>query len=189
MLKEISKKLNQSKETIEQSIDIMDRLALSQKEKFSTKEQLDLLLCGSILLGSKNDEMDDNIPICKRIQSQFNLRHTDRDAPDWNAFVEFERETLYFFNWNLKIPISLNFVQHFLAAGVVFEEEYSEICAMVEEKAMELVLNLGSNFRLRKHLPSQIGAATIFLSRKLNGVIPTWSKELEFLTRSSEETA
>jgi hypothetical protein len=33
-------------------------------------------------------------------------------------------------------------VQHFLTAGVVFEEEYSEICAMVEEKAMELVESL-----------------------------------------------
>jgi len=98
-----------------------------------------MLLCGSILLGSKNDEMDDHIPICKRVQNQFNLRHQDRDAPKWDAFVEFEREALVFFNWNLKIPIGLNFVQHFLAAGVIFEQEYSEICSMVEEKAMDLI--------------------------------------------------
>jgi hypothetical protein len=120
----------------------MDRLALSQKEKFASRDQLDLLLCGSILLGSKNDEMDDHIPIWKRVQNQFNLRHQDRDAPDWKYYVEFERESLYFFDWNLKIPISLNFVQHFLTAGVVFEEEYSEMCGAIEEKAMELVESL-----------------------------------------------
>jgi len=32
---------------------------------------------------------------------------------------------------------------------------------------------------VRKHLPSETGAAIIFLARKQNGVIPTWSKELE----------
>ena len=57
---------------------------------------------------------------------------------------------------------------------------------MGEVKAMELVQNIGSNIKLRKLYPSEVGAAVIFLSRKLNGVIPNWSKELEFLTRQTE---
>jgi hypothetical protein len=39
---------------------------------------------------------------------------------------------------------------------------------------------------LRKYYPSETGAAIIFLARKQTGVIPTWSKELEELTRQSE---
>lgn len=61
------------------------------------------------MLASKNDEMDDFIPIAKRVQNNFNILEMDRDAPSWEQLVEFEREALRSFDWNLKIPIPLNF--------------------------------------------------------------------------------
>jgi hypothetical protein len=66
-LEEICSKVKQSEETVHQAIDFMDRYALSCPDKFKTPAQMALLVCGSIMLGSKNDEMDDNIPIVKRV--------------------------------------------------------------------------------------------------------------------------
>ena len=45
----------------------MDRYALSNPEMFQSSHEMATLLLGSIMIGSKNDEMDDNIPIIKRV--------------------------------------------------------------------------------------------------------------------------
>jgi hypothetical protein len=41
-------------------------------------------------------------------------------VPTWEEMIEFEREVTLFFNWDLKIPIPLNFVMSYLSNGVVF---------------------------------------------------------------------
>ena len=47
--------------------------------------------------------------------------------PSFNSIVECERKLLFFFGWDLKFVLPLHIVRAFLANGVLFSNEFTEI--------------------------------------------------------------
>ena len=149
-----------------------------------------------LLIASKYDEIDDNIvaihDLREYVQKQVSLqqRRDQSLLPSFNAIVECERKLLFFFKWDLKFVLPLHIVRAFLANGVLFSNEFTDIHqvdVINPQEKQEMVANLKAewsrnitteslsisdliiskgNVTYRNESSSDIAASIVYLARK-----------------------
>lgn len=89
-----------------------------------SQKNLALYLLTFYLIASKHDEIDDNIPLIKDLARYFvRILPPNVPSPTFSEVVECERELMVFFKWDLMIVTPTIVLQHYLANGVVFDNE------------------------------------------------------------------
>lgn len=85
------------------------------------------------LIASKHDEIDDNIPLIKDLTRYFiRILPTNVPSPTFNEVVECERELMSFFKWDLMIVTPTLVLQHYLANGIMFDNEDIDKYVLIE---------------------------------------------------------
>ena len=107
------------------AIELLDRVFLANPKFIDVNENnLTLYQFSCIILASKHDELDENIPLIKDLSRYFTkILPVNRQIPTFNEVIECERELLLFFDWDLMIVIPPHFIRCFLSNGIVFENE------------------------------------------------------------------
>ena len=108
--------------------------------------------------------------------------------PSFNSIVECERKLLFFFAWDLKFVLPLHIVRAFLANGVLFSNEFTEIESQFGQAGLDdeigrlkaewsrnitteslsisdLIISKG-NVTYRSESSSDIAASIVYLARK-----------------------
>ena len=122
---DMGKKFKQRDETTHLSIELMDRLFLSQDYRVEvTKKNIQLYSLTCALIAGKYDELDENIPLISELQRHLsNLLTLNEMAPHFNDVVECERQVMRFFNWDLMMIMPIHFIKCLLSNGVLFNNE------------------------------------------------------------------
>ena len=116
---ELGDKLNQSNLTIHIALTYVDLLLPS--EPSLDKKSLQLMALTSLLLASKYDELDDNIPPLK----DFLRSCKSRSASffEYDDVIAYEGCLLRRLNWDLMVITPLHFIHSLAGMGVVFDTD------------------------------------------------------------------
>lgn len=132
-----------------------------------------------LLLSSKFDELDDNIPLIRELQKIL--------APKviyYDDVLKAENDVLQKLNWDLFKLTPLHFVQNLIGQGVVYSNDRLSNGKEVDDRVLKSVkkhaeffadlliqdYNLSISFR-----PSVLGIACIVCARRVNRITPEWN--------------
>lgn len=128
------------------------------------------------LIASKNEELDENIPLIKDLTRHFSrILPTSVPIPTFNDIVECERQLMNHFKWDLMILTPTVFLQSLLSNGIVFDnEELSSEAQQVQLIVKSITDRASSNLRaltkdlhlFRDKRSSHLACVVIYLARK-----------------------
>ena len=78
------------------------------------------------MIASKLDEIDDKLVFISDVQGYYKSTQYSKVMPTWTDVVETERHIMAFFDWSISFPLTIHFVDIFLAQGIVFKNEFTQ---------------------------------------------------------------
>ena len=114
---EFGDKLKQRNLTIHLAVTFAD--ILLQDEKIFDKIKQETLICTCLLLASKFDEIDDNIPLIRDLQKVC----AKQRVVGYEEMLKAEQAVLFKLNWDLFKITPMHFLQNLLGQGVVFSND------------------------------------------------------------------
>eukprot|EP01105_Mastigella_eilhardi_P020961 TRINITY_DN5034_c0_g2_i2.p1 TRINITY_DN5034_c0_g2~~TRINITY_DN5034_c0_g2_i2.p1 ORF type:complete len:441 (+),score=137.26 TRINITY_DN5034_c0_g2_i2:161-1483(+) len=135
------------------------------------RQQLQLLGVTAMLIASKVEEIyavavNDLVFICDKACSAKEIR-------------TFERKVLRDIGWQLNTPSPLYFLRRFSKAGRADSTMHTMSKYLIELSLLD--------YQLLEHLPSQVAAAAVYLTRRMYDVRPYWNETLQYYTKCTEE--
>ena len=168
-------------------ISMLDRLAAKAEVN---REKLQNTAVACMQLAMKYGEREEDVPSL----SSINGYH-----PDLNFTVadmlHYELSVLNVLDWKVRVPTSVHFVSHWVAQGVVYEDDVMAERGPCPVKAIKYVKRYAEFFSelclqkysFRKYKASMLGAACVYCGRKALRLLPLWREELCRITTYSEE--
>lgn len=117
ILLDFGKLLQISQRTLHNSIFIMD--AFMEKETFIDPRTIDieLIVVGTLLIGAKSGELDENIPFISKLQKYTGVRSSASE-------IKYMEVTIAESNgWNLQHVNFFTYIEYYLSAGVISSED------------------------------------------------------------------
>eukprot|EP01095_Lingulamoeba_sp_RSL-Kostka_P000491 TRINITY_DN10781_c0_g1_i1.p1 TRINITY_DN10781_c0_g1~~TRINITY_DN10781_c0_g1_i1.p1 ORF type:complete len:344 (-),score=110.85 TRINITY_DN10781_c0_g1_i1:52-1083(-) len=167
-MQEVYYTLSLKSETLFLAVHLVDRV-LSLRPV--SRSKLQLVAVGTILIAAKYEELW--APHVK------DLRYTCDYAFKKVEILKMERILLNTIDFNLGYPCALHFLRRFSKAG-----HSDSITHTLSKYFCELSL---TNYDMLNYLPSQIGAAAVYLSRRMRNIKPYWNSNLRYYTQYEEE--
>lgn len=132
-----------------------------------------MLLVACLLLASKFDELDDNIPLIRELQKV----NSPSRIIYYDDVIKAEQSVLQRLNWDLFKLTPLHFVQNLIGQGIVFSNDKLQSGKEVDERVLKSVkkhaeffadllvqdYTLGASFK-----PSVLGISCIVCARRVN---------------------
>jgi len=146
--------------------------------------QLYLVCLGSLLLASKMEEKDSNVPKCSEMNAFTKNRFPLSD------FISLEIVILKYFNWNLCLPTACYFAEMWLPYAIHPTDSHNNgpLVSFRDAKAyfhqyVKYFLDLAmQDSTFIDTLPSVLAASLLAASRSAFGLTPNWTKRMEFVT-------
>lgn len=144
--------------------------------------QLYLVCLGSLLLASKVEEKDSNVPKCSEMNT------FAKNVFALSDFKMLELVILKYFNWNIFLPTACHFVEMWLPESIYPSDyrgppQYFSDAKTFFLKYVEYFMDLSTqDSSLVDVVPSLVAAAIIAASRSAFGLSPTWNIRLELMT-------
>ena len=182
---EVGEKLHLTTQTIHAAVHYMDRyLCITE---VSTR-QLQLIAITTILISAKFEELDNKVPpidvLVKCIRHAFTVEN----------IKQMEVAILNQLGWNIQPSCALQFLNYYIANGIVYEGDVYDghpanpRVAHYVVKYAHFFADLCLQEQLTLELePSRIASACVAAARMVLGVSPVWSVALECVTRYSEQ--
>jgi len=84
---------------------------------------MSVFLTTCFLIASKLDEIDDKLVFVSDVQGYYRSTQYSKVMPMWTDVVETERHIMGFLDWNISFPLTIHFVEMYLAQGVLFHDD------------------------------------------------------------------
>lgn len=177
----VAEKLNLTSCTVHLAIKILDFFMDGHDIQ---DPQLYLVCLGALLLASKMEEKDSNVPKCSEMNAFTKNRFPLSD------FISLEIVILKYFNWNLCLPTACYFAELWLPYAIQTSDSHNNgpLVSFREAKAyyhqyVKYFLDLAmQDATFIDTLPSVLAASILAASRSAFGLTPTWTKRMEFVT-------
>ena len=136
----------------------------------------------------KYGEREEDVPSL----SSINGYHPDLDFTVADM-LHYELSVLNVLDWKVWVPTSVHFVSHWVAQGVVYEDDVMDE-RPCPAKAIKYVRRYAEFFSelclqkysFRKYKDSLLGAAYVYCGRKALRLLPLWCENLRRITTYSE---
>ena len=172
--------------TNQMCISMLDRIAAKVEVK---QEKLQNTAVACMQLAIKYGEREQAVP---------SLRDINGYHPDLNFTVadmlHYELSVLKLLDWKVRVPTSAHFVSHWVAQGVVYEDDVmaGRPCPAKAIKYVRRYAEFFSElclqkYSFRKYKESMLGAAYVYCGRKAVCLLPPWHEHLCLITTYSEE--
>jgi len=198
-----SPQLEKRSQMVDWTCDVAEKLGLCQSSLHLAVKLVDLfmdghdiqnpqlyLVClGSLLLASKIEEKDGNVPRCSQLNAFVKNYFPISD------FFSLEMVMLNYFNWNICLPTTCYFTSFLLPHAIQPSDHHNSgpILSFIKAQAyfqdyVEFFLKVSlSDVGFIDILPSHLAASVIAAARRAFGLSPTWPDTLEILTGYRED--
>ena len=179
----MGEKMKQRSITIHLAVAYLD--ILMQDEAGFQKSKADTVALTCLLLASKFDELDENIPLIRELQ-----RLCRQTSISYDEVVKCEVQTLNKLNWDLFKLTPLHFVQNLVGQGIVFTTDRvlanRNQLAEIDEKTLRSVKKHSEFFSdlsmqeydfSLQYKPSVVAIASLICARRVSKIQPEWNAD------------
>uniref|UniRef100_A0A1B6MJI5 Cyclin N-terminal domain-containing protein n=1 Tax=Graphocephala atropunctata TaxID=36148 RepID=A0A1B6MJI5_9HEMI len=182
-LKNVSQKKKMSYRTFHLAIYILDTFMDNHS---ITKDRLGFVALVCLMLAAKFEEIDSMIPKISELNKYDGFRYSSKD------FVNVEVMVLKFLDFGLTQPTIAHFAEYYTMATIMPQDlksgkfSFRHLYDMTRNMVDELLDICLKEVKFLQHLPSQVAAACILLTRKRLSLSPAWTSALTEITGYKE---
>eukprot|EP00357_Protocruzia_adherens_P018599 CAMPEP_0114991358 /NCGR_PEP_ID=MMETSP0216-20121206/11322_1 /TAXON_ID=223996 /ORGANISM="Protocruzia adherens, Strain Boccale" /LENGTH=423 /DNA_ID=CAMNT_0002354665 /DNA_START=91 /DNA_END=1362 /DNA_ORIENTATION=+ len=184
---EFGEDLKLSNRTIHTAVGYLDTILSS---KSIPRQQLQLYAICCILLASKFEEIEDDVPSLRT------LYRCSNGAFNVQTIRETEIVLAQLLGWKIKSTTPIHYIDFFLSQGVVFSEDKLENKKLVNDKSVVYVRKYSEffadlslqDYELTDYDSRIVATACIAAARRAVTIVNEWNTELEQLTGITEDS-